>query len=93
MAGWKYICAIAIFTVSLCIPQNQAFSQDDETPEQKKLLQTLEEREKIAAEEPVENSYASPEDDLMEAKEKDRAKGIREEEAGGAEYQGYGWRQ
>ena len=79
MVRWKHICAITMCAAFLCIPKNQALAQDDETPEQKKLLQTLEEREKIAAEEPREaDSYASPEADLMEAKEEDRAENIRD---------------
>lgn len=72
--------AILLCCAGLLLSPAITFAQDDETPEQKKLLQTIEEREKIAEEERMgSDTYVSPEDDLMYAKEKDRANRIREE--------------
>lgn len=73
------IVFMVLCCVVLLLSPAMAYAQDDETPEQKKVMQTLEEREKIAAEEPREsNSYDSPEEDLMYEKEKDRAAAISE---------------
>jgi hypothetical protein len=75
---------MAICCVALLLSSGTAFAEadgDDQTPEQKELMQTIEEREKIAVQEERESTAdVSPDDDLMYAKEKDRAARIREEE-------------
>ena len=94
MRTFKYLLLTALLAAFLLIPPLPVLAQDDETPEQKKLIQTLEERERIAAEEQRSAAPAvdSPEADLMKEKEADRANIIREEERdeerGETDYQG-----
>ena len=85
---------MAVCCVALLLSSGAAFAEDDgddQTPEQKKLMQTIEEREKIAVQERREPITESPEDDLMYAKEKDRASRISEEEPRGPEEVHFNW--
>ena len=81
MYSAKRALLVAICVAFLFIPQNQARAQDDETPEQQRMMQTLAERQKIAdTERSGAANYVSPEEQLMREKESDRASMIREEE-------------
>jgi hypothetical protein len=81
MRALKYTRFAVIAVVFLFIMHFAARAQDDETPEQKKLMQTLMQREQMAAEERSGTSdYVSPEARLMQEKESNRSNMIREEE-------------
>lgn len=93
MSAIRYIWPAAVLAAFLVMPQIPALAQDDQTPEQKEEMQLLMEREKVAVEEKAaSSSYASPDTKLMEEKEGDRAKMMKEEEADATRYQGRGWR-
>jgi hypothetical protein len=96
MSALKYARFAAIFMALIFMPHIEARAQDDETPEQKRVMQTLMEREQIASEERSgATNYVSPGTRLMEEKEGSRAGMMKEEErdvtSEGGGYRGYWW--
>ena len=96
MSELKYVRFVAVAVIFLFMPHIEVRAQDDETPEQKKVMQTLMERERMAVEAHAGNMpYPSLRDGMMDSKERSRAGVIREEErdvtseSGG--YGGYWW--
>ena len=92
----RHTVLCTVMAALVCLLQAAAFAQDDESPEQKKLLATLEQRAQVAASERnLDTTYESPETQLMKEKEAARVGLMAEEEhdvereaSGG--YRGYG---
>jgi hypothetical protein len=81
MAALRRLFTAVLFSVIIFAAQAYISAQDDESPEQKKLLETLEERARIAAgEKQDESGYIPYGYDLMVAKEYDRASMMKSEE-------------
>jgi hypothetical protein len=96
MSALKYARLAAILIVLIFMPHMEARAQDDETPEQKRVMHTLMEREQIAVEERSGSAnYVSPGTRLMEEKELSRAGMMKGEERDvteeGGGYRGYWW--
>jgi hypothetical protein len=94
MSVLKYARFALIAAIFLFMPHIELRAQDDETPEQRRVMQTLMEREQIAAEERSgAANYTSPEAQLMQEKESNRAGMIREEENEVTENSEGGWQE